>query len=790
MKLVKPEIMAAAVLFSVLFSVYFLTAPPTVSFWDSAELVTCSYIMGIPHPPGSPLLSLLNRIVMNIPLGNIRGTSGDPAFKANLIAVASGALTALLTYLITLRLLSRFTAKNDTPFLRKLRVFCGLMAGFMAGLSSQFWENSTETEAYMPSLCLSMLAVFLILKREDVKDNPKSITLVLSAFYLMGLALGIHLYALLALPTVLVLLYLQSPGFFRSLPAILTASVFGLGYIIVNHYGGQGTIAVLAAVIALAVPVIAIKLYKNASAYGKISAVITASVISVFCLGYTVYPTVMVRAAKNPVINQGAPSGMKSFGEYLGRQQYGQGNMYTGMFTRKADAGYQYNFMYARYLIQQFPKWGPSIKIKYENPGADLERKTAASSGDIVYLPVFIALILLFGLFYHAKNDFGSFAAFFIYFIVSSIGLVLYLNMENPQVRERGYFFLGSFQIIMLWLGVGIYGIIAFLRKCFTGKAAIALTTAFILLFSTMIPAAVLSNHIDPSYSNWKLHDRSNNFIALDYAVNTLNSCDENAILFAFGDNDTFPLWYAQYVTGVRPDVAVVNLSLLNAPWYIKQLRDGQLKLPIEFSDEFIDGVIAGKSIDAYKVFQWGPEPKEITRAGLTWIMPPSYLTQDGSMGYLLPSDLTVLHVIDKNEWKRPVYFSTYVSPDRLLGLMEYMSMEGLVYRLTKIKAPADSYYTIYPEILSRNLFGIYTYRGVNDRSVYKSPEINGILQNYFISYIELSDNYFKAGNALEGFKSLKAAYGFTMGIPERIDLVKKAAETVGLTMDKITEEK
>jgi hypothetical protein len=249
-------------------------------------------------------------------------------------------------------------------------------------------------------------------------------------------------------------------------------------------------------------------------------------------------------------------------------------------------------------------------------------------------------------------------------------------------------------------------------------------------------------------------------------------------------------LWYAQYVTGVRRDVAVVNLSLLNAPWYVKQLRDGQLKLPIEYSDEFIDGVIGGKDIDAYKVLQWSPEPKEITRAGLTWIMPPSYLTQDGKMGYLIPADLTIIHVIDKNNWKRPVYFSTYVSPDRLLGLMDYMSMEGLVYRLTRTKAAEGSFYTIYPEILDRNLNAIYTYRGVSDSSIYKSPEVAGILQNYFISYIELSDNYFKSGNSVEGFKSLKAAYDFTLGIPERIDLVKKAAETVGLTMDKITEEK
>ena len=109
------------------------------------------------------------------------------------------------------------------------------------------------------------------------------------------------------------------------------------------------------------------------------------------------------------------------------------------------------------------------------------------------------------------------------------------------------------------------------------------------VVFATIVPAAAFSNHIDPSYNNYAVHDRSNYWIPFDYAVNTLQSCEKDAILFTQGDNDTYPLWYAQFAEGVRRDVSVVNLSILNAPWYIKQLRDENSKIPIAFSDNYID---------------------------------------------------------------------------------------------------------------------------------------------------------------------------------------------------------
>lgn len=274
----KLNTMVALAVFMVMLFIYLLTVAPTISFWDSSELITCAAIMGIPHPPGSPFLSLLSRVMMIIPFYDFRplfnpqldwGSGGGGfesiAYRINLLAVLSGALTVMLTYLITVKLITRITLFRGTvvrvehvqPQQDGLIMFSALLSSLMAGLSHQFWENSVEIETYMPGLLISMLAVWSTLKWEEKKDDPENVPpnglnrgFLLLAIYLIGLGMGIHLYVLLITPTIFFIVLAAKPSSPtllgitdirlppNSLYRGLTLALMIIGIILFRHFGG------------------------------------------------------------------------------------------------------------------------------------------------------------------------------------------------------------------------------------------------------------------------------------------------------------------------------------------------------------------------------------------------------------------------------------------------------------------------------------------------------------------------------------------------------------------------
>ena len=773
--------MVAIAIFMAMLSVYLLTVSPSISFWDSSEFITCSYIMGIPHPPGSPLLTLLSRVTMMIPFYDFRGGGFESiAYRANLLAVLAGALTVMLSYLITVKLITRMTPFTGAFRHDGLIMFCALVTAVLSGFSHQFWENSVEIETYMPGLFISMLSVFLALKWEENKHDPYSVRYLLLAVYLVGLGMGIHLYVLLVAPVLFLLVVTVKPSWFSSIKLWLSLATIISGFVLIEYFGGRGFTIIAMMLISIIGPFLFAGLMRNRMPVWKNIMLVMLLCLSIFAIGQSVYPSTMVRAAKNPAVNEGNPDTRGRFSEYLNRSQYGQGNMFTGMFHRNATLKYQFGYMYLRYFLQQFPKWGLSAKITFtNNRSADSPGRSVSVDKD-VFLPVLIVLLLLYGFYYHIRNDRRHFVIFFLYFIISSIGLVLYLNLENPQVRERDYFFIGSFYIMMLWIGIGIHGVISLVQCRIAGRFSKPLTLLLAVVFATLIPAAVLSSHIYPGYSNFQLHDRSKNWISYDYAINTLESCEKNAVLFTHGDNDTYPLWYIQHVEGIRKDVAVINLSILNAPWYIKQLRDSGTKIPVAYQDDYIDNILGGTTLRSYKSLLWTPYSKEVTIAGLTWKMPPTYITSDGKSGILSVSSLMTAHIIGEVNWSRPIYFSTYVDPSKMIGLLQFMSMEGMVFRLTEEKSHDGNYHVKAP-VLEKNIYGIYRYRGITDPGVYKSPETLNILQNYFIAFIELLDRYAEIGNKDDALRAARSAYDFSLQNPERLKLLETVLREKGL---------
>ncbi len=787
MKPEKINKIVAAVIFVIMGVIYMMTAAPTISFWDCGEFVTCSYIMGIPHPPGSPLLSLIGRVMSLIPFYDFRGYGfGEIAYRVTLIDVLLGALTVMLTYLILVKLIHKFRPYTGNMIDELVVMFSASITAFMVGFSDEFWTNAVEIETYMPGIFISMLTVWLTLRWDERKDDPKAVRYLFLAAYILGLGNGVHLTVLLIAPTIFLLVFLGKPKWFASSKLWIYGVIF-LGFIgLIKIYGGLELLYFSMALFALIAPLIIYKLYMSGREVWKITLLGMILCFSLYIIWYSVYPTVAVRASKNPVINEGNPDNWERYKLYMARDQYGQENMYEGMFTRKAGFKYQFGYMYLRYLIQQFPKWGPSLKLTFENYRSPDARGENVIIQNDVYLAVFLLSILLYGLYTHGSKDWKRFISLILFFIASSIGLVLYLNMANPQVRERPYFFLGSYQIIMIWIGIGIFGIITdvldWLRQKEMSSLIVPVTVLLFIVFGTMPPTAVLSNHIDPNFTNYEIHDRTGDWAPRDYGYNILVSCEKDAILFTNGDNDTFPLWYLQEVEGFRKDVRVVNLSLLNTDWYILQakyegenvasksgladsLKDVSIDsldlsnndtdkiqtsnerktIPIRYSDDYIKNVLCGRDDEALRTRLWPVEGREVTAAGITWNLPPQILLNEKT-GMLRIQDVMAANIIQWVNWERPIYFAVTVAEENKIGLEDYLSMEGMVYKLVNTRTkPGDIQVNV--PVLDKNVFEKYHYHALSDPDVYKPPNTLKLVTNYFIGFAQLAERYATLGD-------------------------------------------
>ena len=220
----------------------------------------------------------------------------------------------------------------------------------------------------------------------------------------------------------------------------------------------------------------------------------------------------------------------------------------------------------------------------------------------------------------------------------------------------------------------------------------------------------------------------------MEYNRNMLASCAENAILFTNGDNDTYPGWYLQLMEGYRTDITIANLSLLNVPWYIRQLRDGY-----PFGGNNIDLGLDDAAIAGLAAIEWPPQTQTLPVAGdplnpsgqLQWEMKPTVQNR-----LLRVQDQMVLEILRENRWRRPVYFAVTVYGPNKIGLDAYLAMEGLVLRLNSHKAKVDA------AQLEKNLMEIYQYQGLGDSHLGYIKELRGMFQNYRAGFVELVLDY------------------------------------------------
>ncbi len=395
---------------------------------------------------------------------------------------------------------------------------------------------------------------------------------------------------------------------------------------------------------------------------------------------------------------------------------------------------YQLGFMYWRYFLWNFVGRQNDIQghgnVLYGNwlsgiPVVDnmmlgsqaklpSNLKNNAGRNTYYFLPLILGLI---GLFYHYKKDARNFSVLALLFFFTGIAIVIFLNEEPVTPRERDYVYVGSFYAFAAWIGIGVIGIWQWLDKKKFGKIALPVT----ILLSASVPFIMTTQ-------NWDDHDRSGRYDVLEYARNYLESCEPNAILFTNADNDTYPLWYAQEVEGIRKDIRLVLLPYLSAYWYVDQMRKPEYEQPgLKMSltaDKFIGGqrsylpiiqhvdsvfdvsnmlyCIASED-QQYKVqlsdgqiINYIPSSKWILPVDKNKIknlkLPANWPVQNAVEvnlrgHYLQMNQMLLLDIISSNNWERPIYFASVQEP-RTFGLDRYLQLDGYAYKLTPCKSP------------------------------------------------------------------------------------------------------
>ncbi|HYC51512.1 MAG TPA: DUF2723 domain-containing protein [Gemmatimonadaceae bacterium] len=492
-----------------LFVVYALTLAPDVTYWDAGEFIAAAHSLGMPHPPGTPLYVFL----LNV-WGKMLGFLPF-AVATNLFSAAATALAAF----VSVRMLQRGYPAASRP--------AALAAALIAGGMSSVWINATETEVYAASLALGVLMIAagdLAGRHGDLAGGRRWTNITA---YLMAIAVPLHLSALVAAPVAIALASWSDAGL-RWRRAFLLGGVMAIAM-------GTGRMSLWMTVAGAVLVVVSMPRR-------------SLGVLAVTALSISALAMMYIRAQHDPAINQGEPDTWRAFVDMVARRQYDV----APMWPRKA------------------PLW-----IQFANFGQYADWQAALALGPTVMPSLlrtaFTVLFLYLG-FHGARLQWQqSRRAFLIVgglFLCGALGVLVYLNLHaGPSIawgilpanvpreaRERDYFFVFAFWAWGLWAGIGAVHLVR--RSGRPAWAAVAIA---------LLPIAL----------NWRAVTRRQEperALPRVTAEAFLRSTPDSGVLFVGGDNDSYPLWYAQEVHGIRPDVAVITIPLLPTEWYRRQI--------------------------------------------------------------------------------------------------------------------------------------------------------------------------------------------------------------------------
>jgi len=647
----RPSYIAAGIVTLCVFVLYVVTLAPSTAMWDTSEYIAAAYTLGLPHPPGNPLFVLLGRVFSIIPL-----FGPNVATRINVLAAMCSAVSAGMWFLVTERVLVGWFPE------RWQRITGGVLAAMIGATAFTVWNQSVVNEkVYTVSLVGIAIISWLMIRWSDEPDGRKADRILVLVAYLLGLGYANHMGGMLAAPAAAVAVLVRRPRTLIRWKLLLACA-------------------------------------------------------GALVLGVTPFAIQPIRAAWNPPLNEGEPTACRhglefgctfSKGTYdafmynFNRGQYGK----PGLDERQAcPPGAPVPCSFAESIGPQVDMWWFYFKWQWlRDP--QLQHQVAQGVLGGLFL-----VLGLFGAWVHYQRDRRRFWYFASYMLTVTLILVWYLNFkygssQSPElgdtvpreVRDRDYFFIWSFSPWGVWAALGLMYIWENLAALFgTTETRYARETVVLPSQESLIKTTpILLIAAIPLFTNIHTAPRRGQTYTRDFAHDLLNSVEPYGVLVTVGDNDTFPLWYAQEVEGIRKDVVVANTSLLNTDWYTRQLirrpiftydaakgpavyRNLQWTTPagppLKMSLDEADSVPPYWQIDKPMVFKAGCHPEPNATCDIQAVIPPHLLQR---------ADLFVLRMIQDAWPQRPIYFSrTSGGYARELGLGDHVLTQGLAAKV------------------------------------------------------------------------------------------------------------
>ncbi len=651
---------------------YVVTLAPTVTFWDAGEFIAAAKTLGIPHPPGTPLFTLIAHVWgAVVPVG-------EYAVRLNLLSALLSAAAAGCFFLVVHESLARVA--EDTAGGRLLRIGGAFAATLVAAFTFTVWQNSNETEVYaIATFTIAATCWGCMVWRRQRGTAAASHTLLL-ILYLAGASIGNHLLALLAGPAVVAFLWAviarepQADPEQNAVERAQLAVVGGTWALLIGGGLGSTAITVVGGLCYVVALVVALR-----------ARIIPFAVVAlmVAAVGVTSYLFLYIRSGQHPPINEAQPDNWNSLLAVIRRQQYPVRTPWDDpTVLHGPDNPGRTPTMLLLQLINylQYYDWQWAYGIR-----------KILHLGEVGF-PVRTIFTILFtwlgirGLFFHRRTDRPGWWLLFTLFLTTGLVLMLYMNFKpgfslafdlypktgDHEVRERDYFFVVSFVVWGLWAGIGLGSMARGIRE----RRARPLAEVGVLAIALL-----------PFVGNFTAASRRHGpdaRLAADFAYNLLNTVPPYGVLFTYGDNDTFPLWWAQEVEGVRRDVTVVCLALAQTDWYMRQLRDNPIR-PFEESrapaiwqgrnpqrPDWPAHTLTNEQIGGIRPMAL---PQDLT-------IPIGAITKHYPSGTVFMSnDLVVLRVLQQNLGRRPIVWAMTTGRD-YQGLDSYVVQQGMGFRL------------------------------------------------------------------------------------------------------------
>ncbi len=657
----RPSYRAAAIAGGLVFLLYLLTLAPTTSMWDTSEYMAAAYTLGLPHPPGNPLFVLLGRVMSLLPIAS------SVAARINVFAALCSAAAAAMWFLITERVLVGW-------FEARWRRLVGASVATLIGATAfTVWNQSVVNEkVYTVSLAGIAIISWLMIRWTDAPDGPKADRTLVLVAYLLGLGYANHMAGMLAAPAVGLAILVRRP---RSLLRwkLNLASLLALGF------------------------------------------------------GLTPFATQPIRAAFNPPMNEGAPTACTNGLHWSCTFSKGTYDAFTYNFNRGQYGKPALGNRQAPFVQGQVGMWWWYFKWQW------MRDALGRHQGLQALLAAAMLVLGLVGGWVHFQRDRRSWWYFAALLFTTTLCLIFYLNFKYGasqapelgntvarEVRDRDYFFIWSFSPWGVWAGLGLVYVWESVAALFGTRVERVgtLTVEAPKRLGWLAGSPVLLLAVIPLFANWQWASRAGQTDTRDFAVDLLNSVEPYGVLVVAGDNDTFPLWYAQDVEGIRKDVVVANTSLLNTAWYVRQL----IERPIyDYDAARGPAIYRGKlwpkptappiqmtiaRADAVPDFVAIPRTQTFDLGAIKATIDPRNLPQDATgTGYLGRADVFVLRMIADSFGLRPIYLSrTAGTIADTLGLANNTLTQGLASKLfiptvrmgrDTVRVPGDGWFDV-----------------------------------------------------------------------------------------------